>query len=130
MSDDSMFIGPDLMTKYGAMLNETADLTDEILKEHRSGTSAFGKPWGHGDEIADLFEDKYVPGEQQLQDYLEVLSEVLRETTVNFLDTVEEYRRSEAFGIDTSKDLFKDLPGGPGGLPGGSGGLPGGSGRR
>ena len=131
MSGDSLFVGPDLMTKYGAMLNEPADLAQEILAQYRGGKDALGeKPWGHGDEIAVLFEYKFVPGERDFQDYVGILVDVFRETAANTIHTAEQYRRAELGNEDISSNLFQDLPDSPDGL-GGPGGMPGGGhGRR
>lgn len=131
MSGDSLFVGPDLMTKYGAMLNEPAELAGEILAQYQQEKDALGeKPWGHGDEMADVFESKFVPAERDFQDYVTVLVDVLGETAANTIHTAEQYRRSELGNEDISLNLFKDLPDSPDGLgdPGGVSG--GGHGRR
>lgn len=133
MSGDSLFVGPDLMTKYGAMLHEPADVAQRILGEYRAEKSALGEaPWGHGDEMADTFTTKFVPAEQQFQDYVETFVEVVRETADNTVYTAEQYRISDAGAEEFSYDLLQnmpDSPGGPGDL-GNPGGLPGGNGRR
>jgi len=132
MSGDSLFVGPDLMTRYGAMLNEPADLADEILRQYQGERDSFGeRPWGQGDEMSRVFEDKFVPAERDFQDYVGILVDVLRETAVNTIYTAEEYRRADLGNEEISRDLFKDRPDTPGGI-GDLGGLPGGgrNGRR
>ncbi|MBR8743376.1 hypothetical protein [Nocardiopsis sp. MG754419] len=111
------------------MLNEPADLIQEILAEYRSGRDSLGeRPWGHGDDIAKVFEEKFVPGAEKLEEYLDVLTEVLRETGLNTVDNAEALRRADLGGEEIGLDLVRnmpDTPGDPGGI-GDLGGLPGG----
>ncbi|MFC4565728.1 hypothetical protein ACFO4E_28040 [Nocardiopsis mangrovi] len=129
MSGDSLFVGPDLMKKYGGMLHEPADGVEKIFADYESGRSAFGeKPWGHGDEMADVFEDKFVPAEGDLLEFGVTLVDVLRETADNTIYTAERYRRADLGNEEIANNLYRDLPDSPGDLrgPGGPGGLPGG----
>ncbi|GAB2522348.1 hypothetical protein [Nocardiopsis aegyptia] len=133
MSGDYLFVGPDLMTKYGAMLNEPADRAEEILTEYEGESDAVGeRPWGHGDEMAGIFESNFVPAEQDFRDYVGILVDVLRETAVNTIYTAEQYRISDAGAEEFAYDLLKNMPDSPGGPDdlGNPGGLPGGNGRR